>query len=280
VTANAPSFIGNIGVRSAIVDTSRLFELAGAKVHLLSTGPFKAIGVPGTKVTAEQIEHFQGLVDRTFDLFKADVSSGRHLSGEGLDAVLDGKTYIAGDALAMGLIDEVADAESILEGGSSTMAAEQEHSNMFSQFADFLRGSKLRVVPESTVEAIPGQAAEFVTAEVRPIRTYEDGLRAGIDVARKEALAIMQLCMLADKRNGFALACEYIKTGASQDDVREALAEKIALRASVDEDGQEIPEINTGRVAPTSKPKAVLKPASEMAAERDRMALEYGRNLR
>ena len=132
VTANAASLSGNIGVRSEIHDTSRMAEMEGVKVHLLTTGPFKAIGVPGTEVTPEQIAHEQSIVNDLFGLFVDAISTGRGLTGAQLANVLDGRIFTAEKALDAGLIDEIGSYEDLYhaEGGSQvdeeTRAAIQE----------------------------------------------------------------------------------------------------------------------------------------------------------
>lgn len=114
ISASPASMVGNIGVRGAVIDSSEAASAQGIKVHLLSTGPFKAIGVPGVPVSEDQIEHMQGLIDQTFELFTEAVSSGRSLSLSDLQEALTGKIFMPNEALSMGLIDVVGDFQDVI----------------------------------------------------------------------------------------------------------------------------------------------------------------------
>lgn len=272
LSANNPAFVGNIGVRAAILDTSKAFELNGLRTRLFATGPFKAIGVPGVEVTDEQVQHFQSLVNDTFKLFTADVREGRGLSGDALDAVLTGKTYLAEEAQTAGLIDEVADIETLMPSGETSMAAEQEHSSM-SALKDFLTWGKLKVVPadEPNVvgELIPGHAV----STLQPIKTFEQGVQEGVDAMRAEAIEILQLCTLGDPKQAVIAATAALQGHKRPAQVREELAAERVLSSMRDDEGKEIPDVDTAHVRPVPKATTKLSSAYEMAAKRDQMAV-------
>jgi protease-4 len=66
----------------------------------------KAVGMPGTEVTDDQIAYMQDLISKMFDQFVSGVSSGRGISPAAIRA-MDAKVYIGADAKRAGLVDTV-----------------------------------------------------------------------------------------------------------------------------------------------------------------------------
>lgn len=108
ITANATAEIGSIGVYAVVTDRSKQAEMEGIKVHVVSTGPNKGALVPGTEVTDDQLAMVQESVSAAHGHFLAAVHSGRGLEGAALDAASTGRVWKATEAMAMGLIDQVA----------------------------------------------------------------------------------------------------------------------------------------------------------------------------
>jgi signal peptide peptidase SppA len=117
ITANKMAEIGSIGVIGVLEDSTGAAEQAGIEVHVITTGPFKGMGIPGTPVTDAHLGEAQRLVDGIFSHFKGDVSRGRGLSGKALDAVSDGRVFLADQAKRLGLIDEVQSLDTALATG-------------------------------------------------------------------------------------------------------------------------------------------------------------------
>lgn len=106
IDANLNAMVGSIGVYAVYADYSELAKEAGIKVHVLASGPHKGMGVFGAKITGEQLEAQQQVIDRMASNFKADVLRGRKLPGEEKDWA-SGRVWLAADALSMGLIDGI-----------------------------------------------------------------------------------------------------------------------------------------------------------------------------
>jgi ClpP class serine protease len=68
--------------------------------------------VDGVKPTEEALDYVRETVEDLNALFRRDVSSGRNLVGGELDEVSSGRTWIAGKAVGMGLVDEIGTLES------------------------------------------------------------------------------------------------------------------------------------------------------------------------
>jgi len=107
--------VGSIGVRLMLYDFSRAFENAGIEAVPIDTGKFKSAGAMGTEITAEQRAYFQSQVDAYFADFLGDVRKGRKLSEKRAAEVGDGRTFIAKQALELGLIDGIQSIEDTLK---------------------------------------------------------------------------------------------------------------------------------------------------------------------
>jgi signal peptide peptidase SppA len=107
ITASPTSEIGSLGTMAVIADTSQLVAAAGIKVHVVSTGNFKGMGVPGTPIDATHVEEIQRRVDGMNQFFMQAVRSGRNLTPEQMTQVADGRVFLAREAKRLGLIDDV-----------------------------------------------------------------------------------------------------------------------------------------------------------------------------
>lgn len=131
ITANAIGEVGSIGTYCVLFDQSKAMEMEGVKVHVISTGPLKGAGYPGTEVTPELLEYEKGLVDNANRFFLAAVRKNRGMSEAKLGAVADGRVFPAAEAKAAGLVDDVMPFEQALallakEGKASAKAASKK----------------------------------------------------------------------------------------------------------------------------------------------------------
>ena len=108
VTANATAQVGSIGVVAIVEDSSGAAELEGVKVHVVATGDRKGDFAPGAPVSDDALAALREEVADTHEHFLAAVSRGRGMRGKRLEAVADGRTWIASKAHGLGLIDAVA----------------------------------------------------------------------------------------------------------------------------------------------------------------------------
>lgn len=118
ITANRTAEIGSIGVIAVLEDLSGAAEREGVKVHVVTTSPMKAVGVPGTVVLPEHLAYVGAMVETIGGFFFEAVARGRKLSAARLAAVTDGRVWIAGQAQALGLIDGVESFEEALSGAA------------------------------------------------------------------------------------------------------------------------------------------------------------------
>ena len=100
--------IGVISVRPVVVDALRR---VGARVVVTKTGPFKDLGAPWREPTEEDEAHERALVDAIFQRFTGAVRSARGYDDEALAQVTTGEVWLGTQAVALGLIDGLAEDE-------------------------------------------------------------------------------------------------------------------------------------------------------------------------
>lgn len=135
ITAEPSSLVGSLGVYSVIEDSSKAFEQDGIKVHVVSSGPQKGAGVPGTEVTSAQLKAAQVVVDDLAALFVVSVAVGRDMSKAEAKKLATGDVWIASKALDLGLIDALSepnleDQPIAREGGDTSAKADVQEDMM------------------------------------------------------------------------------------------------------------------------------------------------------
>lgn len=134
IHVNQPdAWIGSIGTYMVVYDMSKAFEKEGIKTHVLASGPLKGAGEPGSEITQEQLDNWQGLVDKAQKSFASAVKLGRNLNAEQLASVTTGGVWSAIDAKKNQLIDAISSFDEALSRAASvgkkkgrTMSAESE----------------------------------------------------------------------------------------------------------------------------------------------------------
>lgn len=102
IYAGESSTVGSIGAYSAFLDQSRALEMEGMKMEVFSSAEYKATGMPGTALTANQKKFMQARVDKLGGKFKAFVQACRPHVSEG---ALNGSYMTAEEGLDAGLVD-------------------------------------------------------------------------------------------------------------------------------------------------------------------------------
>jgi capsid assembly protease len=107
IYATQSAGVGCIGCYLAILDSFRAEGRPGG-VQMFKSGKFKGTGYPGTTLETDERKMLQDNVDRIANEFKAAVRKGRG-SINLPDDVMQGQSFSAGEALRVGLIDQIAD---------------------------------------------------------------------------------------------------------------------------------------------------------------------------
>lgn len=132
IVATPEANVGSIGVWMMHADYSAMLEQDGIKVTYIQAGKFKTEGNPYQPLTQDALDHFQALVDDSYNLFTADVAKGRGVS----PAIVrgpqfgEGQVFTAKDAKANGLIDRIATFQDTVNRlAGSNLQAESFESN-------------------------------------------------------------------------------------------------------------------------------------------------------
>lgn len=148
VFANRTALVGSIGTYQVVEDWSAALDKAGVKVHVFKTGPLKGIGVGGSKLSPEQADHVQKLVNGLQAHFDQAVMTGRRLTAQQLAAVRHGGAMSAEEALQAKLIDGIRPI-------GETLAELVHHSGAANPPMSAIRTS--RSIPTRAIPRLPGR---------------------------------------------------------------------------------------------------------------------------
>lgn len=105
IYATRSADVGSIGVYVPFFDQTGMLNGMGIEVELFKSGRFKGMGFPGVPLTDEQRAQIQSEVDRIAGWFYSVVRENR--AGSVDDETMQGQTFLADDALLLGLIDDI-----------------------------------------------------------------------------------------------------------------------------------------------------------------------------
>ncbi len=108
IIAHPTTVTGSIGVVMQTVNLAATLKMIGVETDAIKSGPKKDAGSPLRRMTAEEREIFQDLIEQFFDRFVEVVRTGRPgLTEQGVRELADGRVYSAQQALDAGLIDRI-----------------------------------------------------------------------------------------------------------------------------------------------------------------------------
>jgi protease-4 len=110
VLAHPTTVTGSIGVIFRGVNVSGLMGKLGIQDQTITSGEYKDAGSPLREMRPEERRQIQGILDDLHERFREVVAEGRpQLGRERVAELADGRIYSAEQALALGLVDGVAD---------------------------------------------------------------------------------------------------------------------------------------------------------------------------
>ncbi|MCO6044015.1 signal peptide peptidase SppA [Aeoliella sp. ICT_H6.2] len=118
IYAEPATITGSIGVIIPHYDFSELLGEWHIKDDSIMSAPLKDMGSPTKKMTPEEREIFQTLVDEMLAEFKKKIQEGRpafQANPEDLDAVATGQVFTAQQAEELGLVDKIGFIEDALD---------------------------------------------------------------------------------------------------------------------------------------------------------------------
>lgn len=107
IFANPGSLTASIGVISEFANLEQLYKWARVDVFTLKAGKLKDVGTETRKMTAEERQFLQALLEDTHQEFKNAVQLQRKLSAEETAKWTDGRVMTGSQAKAAKLVDEL-----------------------------------------------------------------------------------------------------------------------------------------------------------------------------
>lgn len=107
IYANPSTLTGSIGVIMQAPNYTDLANKIGIQTMTIKSGKFKDLGNPARKMTDDEKNLLQNLINDTYNEFAKSVSAGRKLPIERVKELGDGRIYTGNQAYANKLIDKL-----------------------------------------------------------------------------------------------------------------------------------------------------------------------------
>jgi len=159
--------VGSIGIAAVVRDTSRRAERLGIRYHVIRSGRYKAVGVPGVPIGAGDLADIERRVEAVAGLFAADVARGRRMGQAAVDELRDGRTVIGPDAVAAGLLDGERSLGQVLASATAGAPARPTPAPGAARGADVGAGGISATAAEAYIAQVAREAAARVRAEMR-----------------------------------------------------------------------------------------------------------------
>ncbi|CAI8185101.1 MAG: Protease 4 [Flavobacteriaceae bacterium] len=125
IIAQSTSITGSIGVFGTLPNASELAEQWGVSSYTLSTHERSATYSPLRPLSDSFRAELTEGIEQTYQTFLERVASGRSMSIESVDAIAQGRVYLAPKALELGLIDEIGTLEDAINKAAELAAIDE-----------------------------------------------------------------------------------------------------------------------------------------------------------
>jgi len=115
IVSNPGSITGSIGVIMEFTEVHELLDKLGIEFNIIKSGKYKDTGSPFRKLTDEERELFQGVVNDTYEQFVEVVSENRNLDIEEVKKLADGRIFSGRQAYNYKLVDVLGSYEEALK---------------------------------------------------------------------------------------------------------------------------------------------------------------------
>ncbi|MBN1662840.1 MAG: signal peptide peptidase SppA [Deltaproteobacteria bacterium] len=109
IVANPGTLTGSISAVMQFADAEELFKKVGLRSSVIKSGKFKDIGSPFRKMTQEEEELLQEMIDDVYDQLLETIARDRKIAKEELRKIADGRVFTGRQARKLGLVDELGD---------------------------------------------------------------------------------------------------------------------------------------------------------------------------
>jgi len=149
LVANKGTLTGSIGVISEFLQFREALNKLGIDIKTVKSGKLKDAGSPAKKMTEEDQQYFQSLMDDVHQQFMDVVEKERELSQEEILALADGRVFTGQQAVDLGLVDTIGTFEDAVKiaaslagiDGEPSLVRERRRVTMFERlFGDVAEG--------------------------------------------------------------------------------------------------------------------------------------------
>lgn len=211
ISANEMANVGSIGTLMAVADYTRAYENAGIKVHVISTGPYKGAGVPGSTITDEQLAYFREEIAKVNEYFLNAVAAGRKMSRDKVNELATGRVWLAGEAKQLGLIDSVETFDAAVDRLRAAIPKPVKGRTMTATTT-----APSAATVQEIEAACPGATGDFVVAQMRVGATAQQASSAWAAEQQKKIAAMNAELEAAQKRAAEAEASAKLRVPGNE----------------------------------------------------------------
>jgi protease-4 len=156
IMASPGTITGSIGVIMGYTNFKDIFDKVGLVPVVIKSGDFKDTGSPVRDMREDEKIFLQKFVDTIHDQFVQDVSTGRNMPYDTVQALADGRIYAGSEAKDLGLVDRLGNLEDAVEWAGELAGITGEITVVYPPEP---KRSLLEYLTDSTIDGI----AEFVS---------------------------------------------------------------------------------------------------------------------
>lgn len=169
IMAAPTATVGSIGVLSTHTDRSARDQNAGIKRTMITAGSHKAIGHDAAPLDDKSRAVIQGNLDQLYGIFTDTVAANRNVATDDAEQWADGKVFLAEDAKAQGLIDEVGTRDNLL-AKISHQEEPMDMKQLKAEHPDLVTAIKAEATTESSEKLAKAEAASAQAVQAEQSR--------------------------------------------------------------------------------------------------------------
>jgi len=160
IMANPGTITGSIGVIVESLNVEEQFQKIGLRPEVIKSGAHKDIGSPFRKMSPEEKQLLQGVLDNVHEQFIKAVAEGRKLPLEKVRSLADGRIFSGDQAKTMGLVDELGNLQDTIALAAKMAGIEGEPEVIYPEkkrfsLIDLLLGESILRFLETRGETFP-----------------------------------------------------------------------------------------------------------------------------
>jgi protease-4 len=126
IVANPGTLTGSIGVIMELANFENLMKKVGVESVVIKSGAHKDLASPFRKMSDEERQILQNVMDDVHEQFIEAVSAGRGMSIEKVRSLADGRVFTGRQAKGIGLVDELGDLQDAIRITASLVGIKGE----------------------------------------------------------------------------------------------------------------------------------------------------------